>query len=227
LCTDHGHYLGERDAFGKPWLPIYSELGQTPLLIAWPGVDAGTRDALTTNVDLHATIADVFGVTPTHRTHGRSLVPLLEGAAPQVREHALLGYWGREVHVVDTERHYARAPEGENTPLAMWSNRWSTMPIRSVPGLRLPRPDARATLASMPGSDVPVIRQPFAVSDPLPFWAYGVEADRHLLHDLDGDPWQTENRAGGSGEKEAIDLLRAALDEVDAPAEQYERLGVS
>ena len=23
LCTDHGHYLGERNAFGKPPLPIH------------------------------------------------------------------------------------------------------------------------------------------------------------------------------------------------------------
>ncbi len=101
LCTDHGHYLGERDAFGKPGLPIYGELGHTPLLIAWPGVEAGTVDALTTNVDLHATIADVFGVSPAHRTHGRSLVPLVTGAADSVRDYALLGYWGRQVHVVD------------------------------------------------------------------------------------------------------------------------------
>ena len=72
-----------------------------------------------------------------------------------------------------------------------------------------------------------MIRQPFASGDFLPFWAYGVETDHHLLHDLDADPWQTENRAGAPDEKEAVDLLRAALDEVDAPAEQYERLGLA
>jgi hypothetical protein len=92
--------------------------------------------------------------------------------------------------------------------------------------LRLPRPDRRAALAFMPGSEVPVIRQPFAAGDFLPFWAYGVEPDRHLLHDLDADPWQTENRAGDPSEKEAVDLLRAALEDVEAPAEQYERLGL-
>ena len=37
LCTDHGHYLGERDIFGKPDVPIYEPLGHIPLLIAWPG----------------------------------------------------------------------------------------------------------------------------------------------------------------------------------------------
>jgi arylsulfatase A-like enzyme len=27
LCSDHGHYLGEHDIFGKPGAPVYSELG--------------------------------------------------------------------------------------------------------------------------------------------------------------------------------------------------------
>ena len=227
LCTDHGHYLGERDAFGKPGIPVFGDLGHTPLLISWPGVAPGTVDALTTNVDLHATFVDVFGVEPAHRTHGRSLVPLIHGETDSVREHTLLGYWARHVHVVDTERHYARAPVGENFPLAMWSNRWSTMPIHARPELRLPRPDRRAELAYMPGSDVPVIRQPFTSGDFLPFWAYGVETDQHLLHDLDTDPWQTRNLAGTAAEKEAVDLLRAALDEIEAPTEQYERLGLT
>ena len=75
------------------------------------------------------------------------------------------------------------------------------MPIHARPKLRLPRPDRRAALAFMPGSDVPVIRQPFGPGDLLPFWAYGVETDHHLLHDLDADPWQTENRAGAAEEK--------------------------
>jgi hypothetical protein len=109
----------------------------------------------------------------------------------------------------------------------MWSNRWSTMPIHARFELRLPRPDRRARLAFAPGSEVPVIRQPFTADDLLPFWAYGVEPDRHLLHDLGADPWQTENRAGTPSEKKAIDLLRGALEDVDAPAEQYERLGLA
>ena len=85
----------------------------------------------------------------------------------------LAGIWGREVHVIDGEHKYARGPAADNAPLSMWSNRWSTMPIPTMPDLRLPRPDRRATLDFMPGSDVPVIRQPFQPGDLLPFWAMG------------------------------------------------------
>jgi arylsulfatase A-like enzyme len=124
LCTDHGHYLGERDIWGKPAVPVYEPLGHIPLMIRWPGVQPGVSNALTTSVDIFATLCDVFGVEPEHRTHGKSLVPLLTGEAKAIREWALLGVWGREVHIVDDEAKYARAPENGNFPISMWSNRW-------------------------------------------------------------------------------------------------------
>lgn len=94
VCTDHGHYLGEKDIWGKPPVPVYEPLGHIPLLIAWPGVAAGTSAALTTSVDLFATLTDVFGVQTRHRTHGRSLVPLIRGKLGSIRQYALSGVWG-------------------------------------------------------------------------------------------------------------------------------------
>ena len=49
----------------------------------------------------------------------------------------------------------------------------------------------------------------------------------NVLFDTDGDPLETENLAGSTREKEAVDLLRAALEDADAPKEQFERLGIS
>ena len=233
LCTDHGHYLGEKDIFGKPGVPHYEPLGHTPLMIAAPGVGAGRRAGLTTNVDLHATLCDLFGVTPTHRTHGRSLLPMLGDADQRVRDFALAGVWGRWVHVLDggrsgAPRKYARANvDPTNLPLAMWSNRWSTMPVRGMPDLAMPKPDRRAELAFMPDSDVPVIRQPFAPGDPLPFWAMGMRTGEHHLYDLDIDPGENENRTGEAVEAELLELLHHALTSVDAPADQFARLGIS
>ncbi len=96
VCTDHGHYLGDErngnDIWGKPGVPQYEPLGHTPLLIHWPGVDGGgTCDALTTNVDIHATIRDVYEVRAEHQTHGRSMAPLLDGSATSIREWAIGG----------------------------------------------------------------------------------------------------------------------------------------
>ena len=236
VCTDHGHYLGERreggDIWGKPGVPQYEPIGHTPLLVAWPGVEGGgTCDALTTNVDLHATIADVFGASGGYAPHGTSLVPLLTGGRTTVRDWALGGVYGGWVQVTDGTRKYIRAPEGTGYPLSMWSNRWSTMPVQQ--GLErwmtFPKPDRRAVLDFMPGSDVPVIRQPFGADDVVPYWARSgrVNAGRHHLYDLGVDPDERENRRGEAGEGEMIDLLHAALDEVAAPSEQFERLGLT
>ena len=232
LCSDHGHYLGEKtvddlDIWGKPAVPLYETLGHTPLFISWPGRGAGSIDALTTNVDINATLADLFGVESEHRTHGKSLLPLVEGRASSIRDWVLAGMWGRQVHVIDGRIKYARGHVGDNAPLSMWSNRWSTMPRNAVPHYRIPGPDKRAWLDTMPGSTVPVIRQPFEPGDMLPFWAADVREGDHYLFDLEEDPGERLNLVGTAAERDAIALLRAALEQVEAPAEQLERMAIA
>jgi len=226
VCTDHGHYLGERDIWGKPPVPVYEPLGHIPLLIAWPGAPPHPCAALTTSVDLFATLLDIFGVRVPHRTHGQSLVPLIHRRASEIRPHALSGVWGREVHLITATHKYARAPVSENAPLSMWSNRWSTMPVPSMPALRLPFPDERAVLDRMPGSRVPVLRQPFRSGDPLPFWALGHFSGNHL-YALGDDPTEERNLAGTRFEADAADQLHHALREIEAPEDQLVRLGLS
>lgn len=237
VCTDHGHYLGEGDRWGKPPVPVRSTLGHIPLLVHWPGATearaGGTVDALTTSVDLFATLADQFGIADRvrQRTHGRSLVPLLTGEATSVRDHVLTGVWGREVHLVDERHTYARAPVGEAPPISMWSNRWSTMPTHVLSREQaLPYPDDRAVLDRMPGSDIPVIRQRWDASDPLPFWAWGGFRGHHLWDRVE-DPAEAHDLAGTAGaatlEADLTERLRGALVDLEAPTEQFERLGLA
>ena len=101
------------------------------------------------------------------------------------------------------------------------------MPIHIDGVVGLPAPDGRAWLDTMPGTDVPVLRQPFEPGDPLPIWAMGHLVDEHHLYRLDVDPDEQENRAGERAEQDMAELLRTALMEVDAPAEQLERLGLT
>jgi hypothetical protein len=209
-------------------VPHYEPLGHTPLFVAWPGAAHRRVDALTTNVDLYATLADIFGVSSSHRTHGSSLVPLITGAGDRIRDWALAGVFGRWVHVIDGARKYARAPVSENNlPLSMWSNRWSTMPVAAIPDLKLPRPNRAAVLDYMPGSDVPVIRQPFRDGDLLPYWSAGQRIGEHHCYHLDNDPEEAENRLGSADERDMIELLRVALKSVEAPDEQLQRLGIA
>jgi hypothetical protein len=132
------------------------------------------------------------------------------------------------VHVIDGQHKYARAPvHADNLPLSMWSNRWSTMPVHGMPRLRLPKPDRRAVIDFMPGSDIPVLRQPFGPGDRLPYWCHGQPANQHALYDLDLDPEERENRIGGAEERRMLELLHAALTELEAPADQFRRLGIA
>lgn len=224
VCTDHGHYLGEKDIWGKPGVPMYEPLGHIPLMVAWPGAAPRNVQALTTSTDLFATLVELFGITVEHRTHGESLIPIIDGTAKSIREYVLAGVWGREVHLVDERLKYARAPATTNAPLSVWSNRWSTMPAGPA-RLRMPRPDERATLAHMPGTRVPVIRQPFQAGDMLPYWASTRFSGNHL-YDLANDPDENENRAGERAEGEAADKLRQALQRAEAPDDQFQRLGM-
>jgi hypothetical protein len=109
----------------------------------------------------------------------------------------------------------------------MWSNRWSTMPVHGLGQSLLPMPDTRATLETMPGTSVPVIRQPFVAGDMVPLFAASsrIVGDHHL-YDLDGDPAESENRAGERREADWVEQLTEALRSVEAPPEQYERLGL-
>ena len=226
VLTDHGHYLGDRGGtWGKPGVPIFSEMGHIPLMMSWPGVEPGTRSDLTTTTDLHATLCDVFGVTPHHRIHGHSLVGTVESGLPSGRDHVLTGIWGREVTYVDNDWRFTRTPVEGNRPLSMFSNRWSTMPVHAFPTIRLPRPDERAFLDRMPGSNVPVIRQPFAVGDPVPFWAQESNYLGDQLFDRRNDPIELENRVDRVDEP--LEALREALRTLEAPTEQLERLGLA
>lgn len=226
VCTDHGHYFGEKDIWGKPGVPVFNPLGHIPLLMRHPGVAPGARSALSTSVDLFATIAEVFGVEVRQRTHGVSLLPVLCGQAPEVRDHVLTGVWGREVCLVTPQYKYVRAPGAANAPLSMLSNRWSTMPTPILDrDVALPLPDERAFLDRMPGSRVPVIHQPYADGDPVPFWARARFGGNHV-YDLGADPGEESNLAGTELEQALAAKLRAVLVAMEAPQTQFERLGL-
>jgi hypothetical protein len=77
----------------------------------------------------------------------------------------------------------------------------------------------------MPGSKVPVIKQVWDISNQVPFWAWAKFSGNHVYDTL-SDPLEDNNLAGGTDERRMADMLRAALAEVDAPPEQFKRLGL-
>ena len=140
-----------------------------------------------------------------------------------MRDWVLQGYWGQRVNVIDRERKYSRRVVRPDA-LCIYSNRWSTMPP-----IRLPDPDARAELGPfMPGSRIPVIRQPLDGKQVRSLlWSAGEHATDRLFRP-DDDPREENDLSGEPAEvRPAEDLLRAALAEIHAPPEQLTRLGLA
>ncbi len=227
VCSDHGHYLGEKDIWGKPPEPLYEPISHIPLMIQYPRVPPGVCDALTTSVDIHATVAEFFGVSQRQRTHGKSLLPLLRKQVPSVREYVLTGVWGRDVQIVTHRFKYSRGPVGGNRPLSLVSNRWSTRPIGIPRYEALPLPDQRAVLDSMPGSNVPVLHQRWETGDKVPTTVASYRSTGNHLFDLDEDPHERRDLVETELEEYHANLLRNALFEVNAPSSQFERLQLS
>ena len=64
---------------------------RVPLIIAGPGIPAGESSALCYLYDIYPTLCELIGQTaPT--VEGRSLVPIIRGEKPHIRESILCAY---------------------------------------------------------------------------------------------------------------------------------------
>ena len=95
FTSDHGEPLGEGTWGHGLWRKFapwpYDELAHVPLLIRHPeGHGAGRRfSSFFQSCDLTATVLDAFGVRPTEKMHGRSILPVIEGEEESLRDFAV------------------------------------------------------------------------------------------------------------------------------------------
>ncbi|MEP3786063.1 sulfatase-like hydrolase/transferase [Ascidiaceihabitans sp.] len=89
--SDHGDYLGDYNMLLKGALPFRS-ITRVPFIWSDPeNRKAATSDALASTIDIAATVLDRVGLKPFNGNQGKSLKPVLEGAA-QVRDDVLIEY---------------------------------------------------------------------------------------------------------------------------------------
>ena len=91
MKADHGEMQGAHRLDGKG-NNIYENNIHVPLMIYWPGVKSGDCAALTSHVDLAKTFADIAGASDGSLAAdmpGRSLLPLIQGKAAEVRSDDL------------------------------------------------------------------------------------------------------------------------------------------
>ncbi|MBO1420133.1 sulfatase [Streptomyces sp. FH025] len=218
VCTDHGLLLGEHGWWGKNIQPWYDETIHTPLFVWDPRsrVRGERRGSLVQTVDIGPTLLEYFGVDRTPDMLGRPLRETVASDAP-VREAGLFGSFGGHVSVTDGRYVYMRAcAEPANRPLS----EHTLMPTH-MRGRFRPEELRHARLAEPFGftKGVPVLKVPgFAIANP---YAFGT-----LLFDLEQDPGQLRSLVDDELELRMATLLTEQLRLAEAPAEQFQRLGL-
>ncbi|HET7568167.1 MAG TPA: sulfatase-like hydrolase/transferase [Gaiellaceae bacterium] len=217
LTSDHGHFLGEHGWLGKPFVPVYDVLARTPLWVAHPDGPRGRRvDALSTAVDVYATVLEALGAESDGGPHSRSLLPVVRGETDEHRDAVLYGWFGGAANVSDGRWTYFRP----GTPGAR-------VACHSAHFLATYPPDAWFRPPPVPREAEAGRFLPYADA---PVWRYDggawPQAERPELYDVEADPDQLVDLAGRGDPNEARlrDLLARELARLDAPAEQLERL---
>jgi len=221
VTTDHGFHLGEHDWWGKMLMPWYNELANIPFFVWDPRSKAAgeRRDSLVQNIDVPATLLEYFGVERPADMQG---VPLRETVADDspVREAALFGAHGGHVNVTDGRHVYMRASaNADNQPIYNYTlmtthmrHRFQVEELQDI-ALAAPFTFTKGCPTMKISTELAPLRAPT-----------GFET---LLFDLEADPGQLNPIQDASVEAEMIEALVDLMRANDAPAEQYERLGIA
>jgi arylsulfatase A-like enzyme len=223
VWTDHGFSLGEHDCWAKCWLPFYEEVAHTPFFVWDPrsGKGGERRKALVQpSIDLAPTLLEFFGLEPTADMTGKSLRPVIE-TDTAVRETAIFGQHGYQVNITDGRYVYMRGPASEkNQPL----NEYTVMP-------------AHMRSAFQPGEfEGTTLAEPFRFTKgvaplriPAKSWAFGQNHPDRMatrLYHLETDPLQRNPLEDSEREAAFCAAILEHFEELDAPPEQRQRLGL-
>lgn len=221
VCTDHGFLLSEHDWWGKNRMPLYNEIAHIPLWIWDPrsGKRSVRRDSLVQLIDFAPTLLEFFGLTPTTDMIGQSLAETV-AQDEAIKETALFGLFGGQVNITDGRWVYMRGPAtAENTPLYQYTLMPAHLPhtfdVRELQDIQLREPFSFTkgcrTMKMASGPVHHSIQHEFGT----------------LLFDLEGDYGQSAPVKNSAAETRMIQLLIREMERLDAPGEQFQRLGLS
>jgi hypothetical protein len=202
-------------------MPFYQEVAHTPFFVWDPrcGEKGERRQSLVQpSIDLGPTLLDFFHVERTPDMLGRPLGGAIAADTP-VREAALFGVHGRQVNVTDGRFVYMRGPaRDDNQPLFNYTQMPTAMRgFLSLDELR--RMELAPPFSFTKGCPTMKLpsRGPSRSEGPV---------NETLLWDLETDPRQEQPLEDPAVEARMVDHLLRLMAECDAPAEQYERLGL-
>ena len=205
FTTDHGTWNGERGRIGKLGTHQFDGGAHIPFIVCHPELGHGeARKQLVELVDVYPTVLSALGRPVPEGRHGVDLLPVLEDCGAETREHAIAGMFGQSVSITDGRWVLHQAPVEGNGPL-FWYGLQGWHFVKD--GELGPVVDGRRRV-------------------------HGCEyrfAEGTWLSDRSTDPDERINLASERPEKlkEMQEILRKTLVELEAPAEQLERLGLT
>jgi arylsulfatase A-like enzyme len=115
FTSDQGLAIGSHGLLGKQ--NLYEHSVRAPLILRGPGLPRGRSDALVYLFDLVPTLCELLGIAPPADVDGRSLVPVLRGEVPAVRDSIFLAYKDVQRAVTDGRWKLIRYPQADRTQL--------------------------------------------------------------------------------------------------------------
>lgn len=218
--TDHGFLLGEHGWWAKCCPPFYNEVVHMPLFIWDPrcGVQNARRQSLVQTIDLAPTLLDYFAAPAPADMQGHALHETVASDSP-VREAGLFGLHGGHINITDGRYVYMRAPvRAENQPLfeytLMPTHMREPFQVQELQDIQLAEPFTWS-------KGCRTMQIPTQQS-----WTQAYELGT-MLFDLATDPGQEHPITDPKIEARMCRLMVQLMQENDAPAEQYERMGLA
>jgi len=220
--TDHGFLLGEHDLWAKSVHPWYNETAHIPMFIWDPRhqIMQERRNSLVQNIDVPVTLLNFFGVDAASDMQGKNLEQVIVRDQP-VREYALFGMYGAQVNITDGRYVYMRSP----VEACMPPYHYTQMPAHMRCLFSV---DEMKTMKWHPGftftKGTPVM-QIEAAEDTSGDTTMKFPQET-VLYDLKMDPGQLQPIRDEETERRMAGQMVVLMEENEAPAEQYIRLGL-
>lgn len=115
FASDNGLAVGSHGLMGKQ--SLYEHSMRVPLVVRGPGIRPGRTGALAYLMDLYPTLCELAGAPVPAGLDGKSLLPVLRGRAPGVRETLFTAYRDVQRSVRDARWKLIRYPQVDVTQL--------------------------------------------------------------------------------------------------------------
>lgn len=228
LTSDHGHHLGEHGWIGKNRAPFYRHLTNIPLFASFPGMKpkpGAHSKLLTSQIDMYPTIAEALGleIPEGYVYHGNSFLPALRGETRKIRDIAHTAYYGHPVVVTDGRYTLHKMPvnkgggplDSYGINLEAFHKRRADPYINGETGRFLPYTDATVFKTQQRKAPAFGKEAKFKPQKDLLF-------DLRVGDDIKQDILKKEPKVAARLEKKLI----AEYKRIEAPTEQFERLGL-